>query len=370
MSNSKTMKKHRNISAKEARKVIEAAIHRHDNSNSYHFPAIQQDVKLDKGRVPVDLGFQKDFFSFLQELDKEMIGNSRIDLSDRDREEVVGGFNTVYPFYSANGNRKLAHVWFYSGNGSDALNWHIRGHEEGHVINSAVEDLSPLEQKVNRDLTRFNSETLPMVLSDVAIKTRGHSNEDLRDAHNKSGYLIDEGDYFKPIYGIIPEDDVEKMVTRSAVFHLGANECRKRDGRPIGEHIKEILDHIDEQKYDPKTRSKLRRVALVHDIAKYITNNSDVSGRLHGEIAADISNDFYFPEDLRRIIKAHDYHFYLYTQFRGSKKKVESGANSPYARALRKVDMPLMIKFNYADSTNRDLTPVKWFERNMDKLGL
>ncbi len=350
------------LTPEKAKQKIGQAVERLERE--YYFPAIDKRIKLDEGRVALDLGPQKDFYQFIQELDLEIMGGSRIEFQEPRPEHPFGGMNTEYYFFDKNGHRVVAHVWTYTLSEDAGVNWKIRGHEEGHVLDKAIKNIKSLEEQIGRVLPRYNASSIPQYISNYASKIRGeqYQDVDLRVACIED--KINCKDYFVIPFGITPENNAELKILRSAVFFKGAH--TEKNKVPIGENVKEILNYIDKQKYDNDLiRKKLRIISMYHDLGQQAAYDLPTSGMMHGHISAQIAKDNNLPEDVVKVIAVHDYPYYLFQGYSQSEEKVNQAAQTDLVRDLQGVDLDLLINFIEAAEKGRDTDAVKWFRRNL-----
>jgi len=171
-------------------------------------------------------------------------------------------------------------------------------------------------------------------------------------------------------YEIVTENDLEKKITDSEVFRQGSRFISKGIGHPeknVGVHIKQILNFIDKQKWGDYRRD-LRLLALLHDLGKQRVEYSEkghVIGKGHSLHSVDIAREFISDQMLQKIIGVHDKYIHFYKDsFRGKFKEPK------FRKTYYNQDMGTLIRFNYADSNNRERDPIIWFEDTLNSLGM
>lgn len=172
---------------------------------------------------------------------------------------------------------------------------------------------------------------------------------------------------------IIPETQTERKIVQSAVFGEAIKHKAQGTGHPerdLEEHIYQILSFIDLQPWD-NYRSDLRFLGLTHDLGKYRVQRSsrgNIIGKAHGPISEDIAREYGFTSDERilSLIPIHDKYFSFFRKEK-EKGKFDEGT---FRSTFENVDLDLLIRFNYADSNNREKTTVQGFEDRCVSLGL
>lgn len=164
-------------------------------------------------------------------------------------------------------------------------------------------------------------------------------------------------------FRIHSETPKEKEILSSREFNLAANYGNKRKGHPegtIGSHIEQILTFIDKLS-NQERRNDLRLLAQLHDLGKYKVTRSEnghVIGKGHSLHSYDIATNF-IPErqDLLDQIAVHDKYFHFYKDSLRGKNRDEK-----FIKTYSRLDLDTLIRFNYADSNNRERDSVMWFD--------
>ena len=179
-------------------------------------------------------------------------------------------------------------------------------------------------------------------------------------------------------YGIIAETYLEARIQKFSIYYLGFQTKKVGDGlnhpeSALGHHIVNILAFIDRQPWE-EYRRHLRLLAMLHDIGKvYVIRAASrtrpegvVVGEGHSKISADLTANFFgFPQALVMIIRIHDKYFHFYNDDKRGKFK-----QAKFMNTFGDIDLDLLIRFNYADSCNRERDSVRWFEDKCVELGL
>ena len=157
---------------------------------------------------------------------------------------------------------------------------------------------------------------------------------------------------------ISPINETEKRIIESDEFKRILGYGKVRSGHPegaVGNHIKLIIEYIEEHYKDDAQYEKLRILALLHDLGK-----SDERKRPHSQESADIAKKFIEDKELIEIIKVHDepYHFWRRTVKRKNPLDEEK-----FKEMFKKLDWKLLVKFRYCDNCARSQAPSEWFEQ-------
>lgn len=164
-------------------------------------------------------------------------------------------------------------------------------------------------------------------------------------------------------YQITPETELEKRIIFSPEFQEAAQWGRVRPGHPegtIGKHVENILAYLDRANW-PECRRDLRVLALLHDLGKPQTRYSG-KGHLISEPASIISEriarQFIDDEGLLTLVRIHDKYFGFYRKWQEGRGFNEEHFRELYAR----VNIPLLIRFTYADSCEREKDSTQWLQ--------
>ncbi|MAH42740.1 hypothetical protein CL614_03375 [archaeon] len=170
---------------------------------------------------------------------------------------------------------------------------------------------------------------------------------------------------------ITAETELEQSIIDSEVFQTGAAFNKsKGEGHPeknTGEHITQILDFVDIMPWEDY-RTDLRIIGLFHDLGKpdvVYSESGHIVGDPHSFISEQIARDFIDNEDILYAIRMHDRYFRFYKNNERGKFKQDK-----FLRTFQPANLPLLTRFNYADSNNRKKDSVVWFEDKSAELGL
>lgn len=169
---------------------------------------------------------------------------------------------------------------------------------------------------------------------------------------------------------IIPESELEKVIVESPLFKTTSEFGNKRKSHPEGTidvHIRQVLDFIDQQDWQTY-RTDLRLLGLLHDLGKYrvvYNKKGYVVEKGHSAHSVDIAREFIADGMLLRMIEVHDKYFHFYNAEISGKFKQER-----FLKTYGELDLNTLIRFNYADSNNRENDSVKWFEDTCQRLEL
>jgi len=169
---------------------------------------------------------------------------------------------------------------------------------------------------------------------------------------------------------ITPETELEKRIIESQEFQIGSQHISIGTGhkeKVVGIHIEQILAFIERQPWAGYRRS-LRTIGLLHDLGKVrVVRNEKggIVGNSHSQHSEEIARLFTSEEEILYAIRIHDkYVHFMRSEQRGD---LELGR---FLKTYRQANLDLLIRFNYADSNNRERDSVKWFEDTCLKTGL
>ena len=168
-----------------------------------------------------------------------------------------------------------------------------------------------------------------------------------------------------------PENKLEKNIIDSDIFKSGIKQSKaKGPAHPEknpGEHIHQILNFIDIQDWG-NYRTNLRFLALLHDLGKQNTlydENRNLISNNHSFYSEEIARNFISDENLLKSIKIHDKYFHFFKD--DNRGKFNEGK---FLKTFSDVNLDTLLRFNYADSNNREKDSVKWAEDKFYELGL
>lgn len=95
--------------------------------------------------------------------------------------------------------------------------------------------------------------------------------------------------------------------------------------------------------------------------------SGNIIGKPHALISEDIAREQGFTTDERllTLIRFHDKHFGFYKESERGRFREEK-----FRQTFECVDLATLIRFNYADSNNREKTSIQWFEDRCVDLGM
>jgi hypothetical protein len=169
---------------------------------------------------------------------------------------------------------------------------------------------------------------------------------------------------------IIPENDLERSILESQEFHTGSQYIsigKGHEEKIVGVHITQILDFIDRQPWE-QYRDRLRLIGLLHDLGKVrVVRNEKggIIGNSHSQHSEEIAQSFTSDQEVLYCIRIHD----KYIHFMLAEKRAEFKPEK-FLRTYQPANLDLLIRFNYADSNNRERDSIKWFEDACMRFGL
>jgi len=169
---------------------------------------------------------------------------------------------------------------------------------------------------------------------------------------------------------IKPETPLERKIVSSEVFRIGSAHSSNSSNHPerlVSAHIQQILDFIDSRPWE-EYRNPLRLLALLHDLGKHrvqYSENGHVIGKPHSVHSEQIARDFIGDEDLLYVVRIHDKYFHFFKDAQRDRFDQDK-----FLRVYGPAEMSYLIRFNYADSNNRERDSVAWFEDKAFDLGL
>ena len=177
-------------------------------------------------------------------------------------------------------------------------------------------------------------------------------------------------------YRIDPEDDIEKSIVNLPFFSEAMKWGFEREGHPekiTGLHVEGILTFIDRMCQNYTTwndiRQDLRLLAMLHDISKFEVKyeNGVLMGNGHNELSKEVAVGVLGGDhNLLRYLPLIDKYFGFYRDHLSGKKFNAK----KFSYLFGQVDLGLLVRFNYADSCQREKESVKWFEDQARMLGL
>ncbi|MBW2983887.1 HD domain-containing protein [Candidatus Woesearchaeota archaeon] len=162
--------------------------------------------------------------------------------------------------------------------------------------------------------------------------------------------------YFRPINGM------EKKIIESEEFRKCCEFGVARKGHAEGkteEHIRLILEYIEQNYKEDPDYERLRLLALLHDMGKF-----EEADQSHAVLSEQISKKFIKDRGLLRIIRIHDFPWAFYRIF----KKKKQFDKYKFIDIFKEIDWRLLVKFRYCDNCNRSQEPSIWFEEKCKEL--
>jgi hypothetical protein len=169
-----------------------------------------------------------------------------------------------------------------------------------------------------------------------------------------------------------PESTTEAQILADPHVRAGLAWGFPRRGHPEGPvhiHVQAILQYIDRQPWQ-EHRSDLRILALLHDSFKYkekvptglvmpsVTNHAFLAMQHYARLKPGDSR-------LAFVLLHHDTPWRFYKQ---SQKGLFD--EKLFKEIFSQVDLPLLIRFRYADLCERDTRSADWFVDKVQELGL
>lgn len=169
---------------------------------------------------------------------------------------------------------------------------------------------------------------------------------------------------------VTPENDLEELILTNPdvvkSFEYGYYNEESHPEKYVSIHVKQILDFIDSQDWN-MYRSDLRIITLLHDFGKHkavYSPNGHSIGKGHAELSYEFAKDCLSDENIVNIIRIHDKYIHFYRADKKNKFQEEK-----FKRVYKGVDLPLLTRFNYADSNNREKISINWFEDKCFEFG-
>ncbi len=168
------------------------------------------------------------------------------------------------------------------------------------------------------------------------------------------------------------ETPLEQAVLDSPIFKTAADWGIIRPGHPersIGNHVAHILGYINRAVQNDRSgweayQQHLRLLAMLHDIGKpqvVYSKKGNVVGDSAAVIAEQIARGFIDDATLLKIIGIHDKYFGFYRKLVEKQKFDEERFKGVY----QGVNTPLLIRFTYADSCDREKESARWFQEKL-----
>jgi hypothetical protein len=182
------------------------------------------------------------------------------------------------------------------------------------------------------------------------------------------------GEAERLIPGFAPEDDREAAVTSDPELLAGLAWGEPREAHPegpVGVHVAQLLEQIDEDSDGEERRRLLRFLALVHDAFKYrVRNWLPPQGRNHHASRARRFAERYTDDE--RLLAALEFHDRPYHLWKGMEKhgKLDRAA---FDEMLERVpDHELFQRFIEVDGASeaKNPEPIRWLRGELEQRGL
>jgi hypothetical protein len=172
------------------------------------------------------------------------------------------------------------------------------------------------------------------------------------------------------VTALLPENDVERKMLEDPRWQDGAAWGSVRPGHPEGTvlaHIEEVLANIDLQDHEPRSRSRLRFIALVHDTFKReVDPQRPRSGdNHHALIARRFAERYTDDPDLLDVIELHDEAYNAWASGHRSQDWAKAGTRAERLLDRLGARLPLYLDFYRADNAAGDKSPepLDWFHK-------
>jgi hypothetical protein len=171
------------------------------------------------------------------------------------------------------------------------------------------------------------------------------------------------------VRGFVPENDLERAISRDPVLQEGLAWGKPRTGHPegtVGAHVADLLVRIDDSGDRGDRRADLRFLALVHDSLKYRVRNwrPKTGENHHGMRARRFAERYTDDERLLAAIELHDRPYNIWRRTgRGSARE-----RRRLDELLRRIpDVGLFVRFVELDGSTegKNPEPIAWFGREV-----
>jgi hypothetical protein len=176
------------------------------------------------------------------------------------------------------------------------------------------------------------------------------------------------------IGGFIPETELERRVAEDPVILRGLAWGRPRAGHPegpVGRHVADLLQTIDDWGEREPRRGELRFVALLHDALKYkVRDWLPHSGPNHHAVRARrVAGCYTEDERLLATIELHDRPYGLWRRMQRTGALDEEGFRAMLERVP---DRALFLRFVELDGSTegKKPEPIEWFRSELTQRGL
>jgi hypothetical protein len=173
--------------------------------------------------------------------------------------------------------------------------------------------------------------------------------------------------------GFVPETELEAAVTCDPVLLQGLAWGKPRRGHPegpVGLHVADLLQTIEDWNETGTRRSELRFLALVHDALKYRVQDWLPRAREnhHAMRARRFAEAYVADERLLATIELHDRPYAIWRRSRRGSEKERRAVDSLVERLP---DRSLFMRFVELDgsSEGKDPAPIAWLHGELRRRG-
>jgi len=167
---------------------------------------------------------------------------------------------------------------------------------------------------------------------------------------------------------ITPETDLERRIIADPAWQLGIAWGEPRPGHPegsINNHVVDVLANIDAYAPagDAEMRTRLRLVALLHDICKGEVGTDDPSEIGHALRARRFAERFTDDETALEVIELHDVAYALWRRFGGPRDaEARERAHHLVDRLGERIELYRIFYRCDTLTSGKDPAPLAWFE--------
>ena len=176
------------------------------------------------------------------------------------------------------------------------------------------------------------------------------------------------------IPGFHPENEMEEALSRAPALLAGLAWGKPREAHPegpVGMHVAQLLDEIEQSGVEGERRAKLRFVALLHDSFKYrVRDWLPRSGFNHHAMRARrFAERFTDDERLLTTIELHDRPYALWKKMQRKGRLNERAFEKMVARVP---DHELFLRFVEVDGASEAKLrePIEWLRGELERRGL
>jgi hypothetical protein len=183
----------------------------------------------------------------------------------------------------------------------------------------------------------------------------------------------DPGPIAELLPGFVPENDLERRISKDPELLEGLAWGEPREGHPEGSvatHVQHLLGTLDGWDEPPERRAALRVMALVHDAFKgdVIERLPKISRNHHADRARRFAERYTDDPAVLATIQHHDRPYALWRKFRRKGESDDRGLE----KMLEDIpDIALFTRFVELDGSTEGKTrePVDWFRSELERRG-